>query len=61
MATVTFADFIEKYFVPNALPTLKQSTRKRYHSTLNYHLKPAFGHKRLCDISTLASTSKPLC
>lgn len=53
MATVIFADFIEKYFVPNALPTLKQSTRKRYQSTLNFHLKPAFGHKRLCDISTL--------
>jgi integrase len=53
MATVTFEEFIERYFVANALPTLKQSTRKRYRSTLNFHLKPAFGHKRLCDISTL--------
>ncbi|MBS1801485.1 MAG: site-specific integrase [Acidobacteria bacterium] len=53
MATITFEDFIERFFVPNALPTLKLSTRKRYRSTLNYHLKPAFGHKRLCDISTL--------
>ena len=53
MATVTFEDFIERFFVPNALPTLKQSTRKRYRSTLNFHLKPAFGKKRLCDISTL--------
>jgi integrase len=52
-ATITFADFIEKYFVPNALPTLKQSTRNRYRSTINFHLKPAFGHKRLGDISTL--------
>ncbi len=53
MATVTFADFIEKYFVPNALPVLKLSTRKRYRSTLNYHLLPAFGSRRLCDITTL--------
>lgn len=53
MATVTFEEFIERFFVPNALPTLKQSTRKRYTTTLNYHLKPAFGLKRLCDISTL--------
>jgi integrase len=53
MATVTFDEFIERFFVPNALPTLKQSTRKRYRSTINFHLKPAFGHKRLCDISTL--------
>jgi integrase len=53
MATITFDDFIERFFVPNALPALKLSTRKRYRSTLNFHLKPAFGHKRLCDISTL--------
>ena len=52
-ATITFADFIGRYFVPNFLPTLKQSTRKRYQTTLNYHLKPAFGQKRLCDISNL--------
>lgn len=53
MATVTFGEFIDRIFIPNALPTLKQSTRKRYRSTLNFHLKPAFGQKRLCDISTL--------
>jgi len=53
MATVTFGEFIERFFAPNALPTLKQSTRKQYRSTINFNLKPAFGHKRLCDISTL--------
>ena len=53
MATITFETFIESFFVPNALPTLKQSTCKRYRSTINCHLLPAFGHKRLCDISTL--------
>ena len=53
MATLTFNDFIDRHFIPSALPTLKQSTRKRYRSTISYHLKPAFGHKRLCNISTL--------
>jgi integrase len=53
MASITFADFVERFFVPNALPALKLSTRKRYRSTLNFHLIPAFGHKRLCDVSTL--------
>jgi len=53
MATIRFKDFIDRFFVPNALPTLKLSTRNRYRSTLNFHLKPAFGHKRLCDVSTL--------
>jgi integrase len=52
-ATITFEDFIERYFYPNALPTLKQSTRKRYRSTITFHLIPAFGPQRLCDISTL--------
>jgi hypothetical protein len=56
-ATITFGEFIEKYFVPNALPTLKLSTRNRYRSTLNFYLVPAFGPKRLCDISTLALQS----
>jgi integrase len=44
---------LESYFFTNALPTLKQSTRRRYRSTINHHLLPAFGLQRLCDISTL--------
>ncbi len=52
-ATITFEAFIERFFFPNALPTLKQSTRRRYRSTINHHLIPAFGQRRLCDISTL--------
>src|SRR5438445_13009488 len=36
-----------------AFPILKPSTRKRYQSTLNLHILPAFGGKRLCDISTV--------
>jgi integrase len=52
MATVIFADFIEKYFVPNALPTLSNPHANGINprSTITSNL--AFGHKRLCDIST---------
>jgi integrase len=52
-ATITFELFVERYFFPNALPTLKQSTRRRYRSTINHHLLPAFGSQRLSDVSTL--------
>jgi integrase len=49
-ATILFRDFIEKHFVPNAFPTLKTSTRKRYQCTIKNHLLPAFGELRLCDL-----------
>jgi integrase len=49
-STVLFRDFIEKQFIPNAFPTLKTSTRRRYQSTINNHLLPAFGDLRLCDL-----------
>jgi integrase len=53
VSTILFREFIENYFVPNVFPTLKLSTQKRYQITLNKHLLPAFGHRRLCDIGTL--------
>ena len=53
-STLTFVEFVERYFIPNALPTLKISTQKRYARTLKTHLLPAFGEMRLCDIQTLA-------
>ena len=46
-------EFVEQFFVPLAFPILKASTRKRYQSTLDLHILPAFGAKRLCDISTV--------
>jgi integrase len=52
-STVTFREFIERYFLPNALPNLKVSTQGRYRRTLNTHLLPAFGNSRLRDITTL--------
>jgi integrase len=52
-STILFREFIEKYFVPNAFPTLKRPTQTRYHRTLKNHLLPAFGEYRLCEIGTL--------
>jgi len=49
-ATILFQAFIEKHFIPNAFPTLKTSTRRRYQSTIKNHLLPAFGNLRLCDL-----------
>lgn len=54
LSTLTFREFLERFFVPNALPTLKVSTQKRYLRTLKTHLLPAFGNSRLCDITNLA-------
>ena len=44
---------MDGYFISNFFPTLKLSTQKRYRRTLNTHLLPAFGHRRLCDLGTL--------
>ncbi len=53
LSTQTFREFVETHFVPNVFPVLKNSTRKNYRVTLNNHLLPAFGDRRLCDITTL--------
>jgi integrase len=52
-STLSLREFVDQFFVPLALPVLKPSTRKRYQSTLNLHLLPAFGNRRLCDIGTV--------
>jgi len=52
-STLSLREFVEQFFVPLAFPILKPSTRKRYRSTLNLHLLPAFGGIRLCDIKTV--------
>jgi integrase len=52
-SALTFREFVEQYFVPNALPTLKVSTQGRYRRTLKTHLLPAFGNSRLSDIGNL--------
>ncbi len=53
LSNLKLGEFVERHFIPNVLPTLKLSTRRRYHGTLNVHLLPAFGDTRLCDIGTL--------
>ena len=53
LSDVTFGEFFERHFVPNFLPTLKLSTQKKYLSTYNRHLRPAFGSMRLCEIDSL--------
>ena len=53
LSNLKLGEFVERHFIPNFLPTLKLSTRRRYRGTLNVHLLPAFGNTRLCDIGTL--------
>jgi len=53
LSTLKFQEFVETHFVPNVFPVLKNSTRRNYRVTLNNHLLPAFGDRRLCDITTL--------
>jgi integrase len=50
---ITLRRFVETLFIPNAFPSLKLSTQKRYRRTFNNHLLPAFGERRLCEIGTL--------
>jgi integrase len=52
-SNLTFLEFVERHFVPNAFPTLKISTQKRYRRTLDKHLLPAFRDARLGEIGTL--------
>jgi integrase len=53
LSSLTFGQFVERHFVPNAFPTLKPSTQRRYRRTLDTHLLPAFGDTRLSDIGNL--------
>ncbi len=52
-STLNLGEFVEQFFIPLAFPILKASTRKRYQSTLDLHILPAFARKRLCDIATV--------
>ena len=53
-SAMTVAEFVDRYFIPNAFPALKISTQRRYRQTLNYHLLPAFGSTRLMDLTAVA-------
>ncbi len=53
LSTVTLGDFVKQQFVPNVFPVLKLSTQDRYRRTLDNHILPALGARRLCDMGTL--------
>ena len=52
-SALSFADFVERCFIPLFFPTLKLSTQNRYRQTLTLHLLPALGECRLRDIETV--------
>lgn len=52
-STMTLKEFVDRYFIPNAFPSLKLSTQKRYRQILNLHLLPAFGPLRLNQLGTI--------
>src|SRR6266576_5721213 len=43
----TFGDYVETYWLPQVLPTLKHSTKKYYSYMFSVHLGPAFAHVQL--------------
>jgi integrase len=51
-STLTFRQFCEQFYAAGAYPSLKPSTARRYQRTLKTHLLPAFGDRRLCDLTT---------
>lgn len=47
---IALAEFWERYFVLEMLPTLKHSTQKMYASLASKHLLPCFGKQKLSEI-----------
>jgi integrase len=52
-STLSVREFVGQFFVTLTFPVLKESTRQRYRSTLKLHLLPAFGDRRICDVSAV--------
>lgn len=50
-STITFEQFTREHFEPGVLPTLKFSSQQLYRVLLRKHLLPAFGNRRLGEIS----------
>ena len=44
-------DFVREDWEPVVIPTLKFSTQQQYKFLLNLHILPAFGGRRLCELS----------
>jgi integrase len=52
-AALTLAEFWEKYFAPEILPTLKYTTCRLYRILMTKHLLPALGQQKLCDMGPI--------
>jgi integrase len=52
-AALTLAEFWEKYFDPEILPTLKYTTCRLYRILMAKHLLPALGQQKLCDVGPI--------
>jgi len=46
-SSLTFGEYVERYWLPQVLPTLKHSTKKYYQYQFKVHLLPAFGNTQL--------------
>jgi integrase len=46
-SSLTFGEYVERYWLPQVLPTLKHSTKKYYQYQLRVHLFPAFWNTQL--------------
>ncbi len=52
-STMCLEQFVREHWEPATLPTLKAGSARYYSLQLRRHLMPAFGNRRLCDISRL--------
>lgn len=50
-STITFANFVEVHWKPAMLPAYKLSTQKQFELAAKNYLLPAFGKRRLRDIT----------
>ena len=50
-AQMRFSDYVENYWQPAILPSYRLSTQGQCRFALKNHLFPAFGQRRLCDLT----------
>jgi integrase len=50
-AAMTLREFWENHFEPQIIRKKRTNTRKAYAVAFNKHIRPAFGEKKLCDIT----------
>jgi integrase len=50
-STMTLEQFVSQLWTPGVIPTLRAGSSRYYEIQLRCHILPAFGSKRLCDIT----------